>query len=158
VVVQRHLEPLVGVLVVHVVDHVHRVDVDAGQPVHHPLEAGHDVAEVEDVALDRPELGRHLLPRDLIASAVDRVEQALGEVGPRPEELHLLAHEHWRHAAGDRPVVPPRPAHDLVALELDGARVDSDLRREAPESVGQPRRVPDGQVGLGSGAEVVEGL
>ena len=39
VVVQRHLDPLVGVLVVHVVDDVHGVHVDAREPVHHLLEA-----------------------------------------------------------------------------------------------------------------------
>ena len=53
VVVQRHLDPLVGILVVHVVDDVHGVDVDAGQPVHHRLEASQHVVEVEVVALHR---------------------------------------------------------------------------------------------------------
>ena len=39
-VVQRHLEALVGVLVVHVVHAVERVDVGLGQPVHHRVELG----------------------------------------------------------------------------------------------------------------------
>ena len=47
VVVQRHLDPLVGVLVVHVVDDVHGIDVDAGEPVHHLLELVEHVVEVE---------------------------------------------------------------------------------------------------------------
>ena len=34
-VVQRHLDALVGVLVVHVVDDVEGVDIGLGQPVHH---------------------------------------------------------------------------------------------------------------------------
>ena len=38
-VVQRHLDRLVAILVVHVVDDVERVDVRLRQPVHHPLVA-----------------------------------------------------------------------------------------------------------------------
>ncbi len=49
-VVQGHLDPLVGVLVVHVVDDVHRADVHARQPVHHRLEPGRHVIELEVVA------------------------------------------------------------------------------------------------------------
>ena len=116
------------------------------------------VVEVEHVALDRFERRSDLLAADFVAAAVDRVEQALRQVGARAEELHLLADDHRRHAAGDRPVVAPRAAHDLVAFELERARVDGHLRREAAEAVRQARRIPDGQVRLGRRAEVVERL
>ena len=63
VVVQRHLDPLVRVLVVHVVDDVHGVDVHAGQPLHHPLELAGHVLEIEVLALHRAEVGTDLLAR-----------------------------------------------------------------------------------------------
>jgi hypothetical protein len=41
----------------------------------------------------------------LVAAAVDRVQQGLGQVDPGAEELHVLADPHRRDAAGDRGVV-----------------------------------------------------
>ena len=156
VVVQRHLQPLVRVLVVHVVDDVHGVDVDVGEPVHHPLVSAEHVVELQELALHRLGRGPDLFAGDLIASAVDRVEQAFREVGPGAEELHLLADHHRRHAAGDGPVVAPGAAHDLVAFELQRAGVDGHPGRKAPEPVRQARGIPDRQVGFRGGTEVVE--
>ena len=158
VVVQRHLDPLVGVLVVHVVDDVHGVHVHARQPVHHLVEALDHLVEVEVLPLDRLRGGADLLAAHLVAAAVDGVEQALGQIGARAEELHLLAHQHRRHATGDRAVVAPRPPHDFVALELERAGVDGHLRREPPEAVRHPRGVPDREIGLRRRAQVVERL
>ncbi len=158
VVVQRHLDPLVGVFVVHVVNDVHGVHVHARQPVHHLVEALDHLVEVEVVALDRLGGGADLLAARLVAAAVDGVEQTLGQVGARAEELHLLAHQHRRHATGDRAVVAPRPPHDFVALELERAGVDGHLRREVPEAVRHPRGVPDREIRLRCRAQVVERL
>ena len=44
---QRHLDPLVGVLVVHVVDDVQRVHVRLGEPVERLVERAPDVVVVE---------------------------------------------------------------------------------------------------------------
>ena len=52
-VVQRHLEALVEVLVVHVVDAVHRVHVGAREPLHHAVELLEHLVVVENVAGDR---------------------------------------------------------------------------------------------------------
>ena len=140
VIVQRHLDPLVGVLVVHVVDDVHRVHVHARQPVHHSLELRRRRRRTRG---SRPVTGSNvradLLAGDFVAAAVDGVEKALGEVRARAEELHLLAHEHRRNAAGNRAVVAPGAAHERVALELQRAGIDGDLRGELPEIVRQPR-------------------
>ena len=94
VIVQRHFDALVGVLVVHVVDDVHGVDVHAGEPVHHPVELVNHVFEFEDVAFHGFEGGTYLIAADLVPAAVDGVEQTLREVGARAEELHLLADQH----------------------------------------------------------------
>ena len=158
VIVQRHFQTFVGVLVVHVVDDVHGTHVHPREPVHHLFEAHQDVVEVEDVPCHRGEGRRDLFAAHLISAAVDRIEQALGEVGASAKELHLLAHDHWRHAAGDGAVVTQGAAHQLVALELDRTRVDGDLRGKPAEAVGHPRRVPDREVRLGRGPEIVERL
>ena len=104
---QRHLDRLVAVLVVHVVDDVERVDIRLRQPVHHPFVAVDDLVIVQILASDGRELRADLLARHLVASAVQGVEQTLHRVHAGAEELHLLAEPHRRHAAGDRAVVAP---------------------------------------------------
>ena len=136
--------------------HVHGVHVDAREPLHHPLEPPQHVVEVEHVARDRRERRPDLLAADLVAPAIDPIEQTLGEIGARAEELHLLAHAHRRHAARDRAIVAPRAAHDLVALELERAGVDGDFRGVAAEAIGQARRIPDGEIRLRPWPEVVQ--
>ena len=78
----------------HVVDDVHRVDVNTGEPLHHALELRQHVVEIEVFALDCAVLRTYLFACDFVAAAVDRIEKALGEVRARPEELHLFAHQH----------------------------------------------------------------
>ena len=155
---QRHLDPLVRVLVVHVVHAVQRVDVGLGQPVHHRVEAGVHVGVVEHVAGDGPDRRCDLDPGDLVPAAVDRVQQRLGQVHPGAEELHLLADRHRRHAAGDRRVVAALLGDQGVRLVLDGGGVDGHLRTEPLEPLGQPVTPEHGQVRLGCRAQVVEGL
>src|SRR6185369_6434990 len=133
-------------------------DVDAGEPVHHALEALEDIVEVEILPLDGAESRAHLLAANLVAAAVDRVQQTLSEIGARSEELHLFADAHGRNAAGDSAVVSPGAAHHLVTFELNRAGVDRHFRREVPERLRQARRVPDGEVRLRRRTQVVERL
>ena len=136
VVVQGHLEALVGVLVVHEVDDVQGVDVDVGQPGHGRVEAR--PRRRRSPGCRRPRARPRsitCLPGDLVAAAVDRVEQGLGQVHPGAEELHPLADRHARHAAGDRAVVAAlvELAQQVVGLVLDRRGVDGDLRAELLE-------------------------
>jgi hypothetical protein len=139
IIVQRHLDALVRVFVVHVVDHVHGVDIHFSQPFHHALELRCHVFKIEVVALDWVDFRPDLLAADLVAAAVDGVEKAFGEVRAGAEELHLLAHEHWRNTAGNCAVIAPRAAHGRVALELQRAGINGDFCGEFPEVVRQPR-------------------
>ena len=61
-VVQGHLDALVGVLVVHEVHAVERVDVGLGEPVHRLVELGCDVVVVQDVTGDGGRAGETCLP------------------------------------------------------------------------------------------------
>src|ERR1051325_4134478 len=158
VIVQRHLYALVGVLVVHVVDDIHGVDVDAREPLHHSFKPVNAIIEVKVLSLDRADVWANLLACDLIAASVDGIEKTLGEVGPRAEELHLFADLHGRDTTCDGPVIAQRAAHDLVVFELNGAGVYRHARGEAAKPFGQARVIPDGQVRLRGWAQVVERL
>src|SRR6202012_5128852 len=89
VVVQGHFDTFVGVLVVHVVDDVHRVHVNPGEPFHHRLEPAEDVVKIQVVAHDASKGGSHLFSGEFIPASVDCVQQTLGHVRPGPEKLHL---------------------------------------------------------------------
>ena len=132
-VVQRHLDAFVRVLVVHVVDDVHRIGVDAGEPLHHFFELADHIVEVEVLAAHRRAGRPCLLTRDLVPSSVDGVEEALGEVGAGAEELHLRAGLRWRDTTRKRAVVSPGQTHDLVVFKVEDARFESDLGGEPPE-------------------------
>ena len=121
VVVQRHLEALVAVLVVHVVDRVERVHVQLGEPRHDLVEVDHDLLEDEGAALaEDAQLRADLrVVEGDVHAAVDRVEQGLGEVDARAEELELLADAHRGDAAGDAVVVAELRVHERVVLVLD---------------------------------------
>ena len=136
-VVQRHLEPLVEVLVVHVVDAVHRMHVGAREPLHRRVELRHHLVVFEHVRAYGQRRRGDLVAADLVASAVDGVEQCLGEIHPRAEELHLLAEPHGRDAAGDAVVVAPIRPHQVVVLVLQRGCVAADPDAVALEGIRQ---------------------
>ena len=136
-IVQRHLEAFVEVLVVHVVDAVHRVHIGAREPFHHAVELFEHLVVVEHVAGDRRRRRRDLIAGDFVAPAVDGVEQRLCEVHAGAEELHLLAELHRRHAAGDAVVVAPVGPHQVVVLVLQRGRLAADLDAVALEVLRQ---------------------
>ncbi len=119
-IMQCHLERLVGIFVVHVVNDLQRIHVHLGQPAHHLLKPLHHLAVLKVFRRNRVELRRHLHPRLLVAAPVDCVEEALGQVRPCTKELHLLADLHGRHAAGNAVVVPVIRPHQVVVLVLYG--------------------------------------
>ena len=153
---QRHLQAFVEILVVHVVDAVHRMHVGARQPLHRGVELGHHVVVVEEVARDRQRPGRDLIAGDLVAAAIDRVEQRLREVDAGAEELHLLAEPHRRDAAGDAVVVAPERPHQIVVLVLQRGRVAADLDAVALEWRRHVVRPEHRDVRFGRRAEIVK--
>ena len=153
---QRHLQALVEILVVHVVDAVHGMHIGLGQPFHRGVELRHDVVIVEEVAGDRHGLGRDLIAGHLVAAAIDGVEQGLRQVDAGAEELHLLAEPHRRDAAGDSVVVAPERPHQIVVLVLQRGRVLADLDAVALERRGHVVRPQHRDVRLRRGTEIVE--
>ena len=155
-VMQRHLQLLVAVLVVHVVDDVEGIDVHLRQPAHHRVELLHDLVVLEVFAGDGHELGADLLAADLVHAAVDGVQQALGQVRARAEELHLFAQPHGGHAAGNAVVVAVGEAHQVIVLILDGRRFDGHPCAVALEVLRQVDRPEHRQVRLRGRAEVLQ--
>src|SRR5688572_3828973 len=134
-------------------DDVHRVDIHDGQPLHHKIELRSDVIELEVILRDRFNRGADLFAANFVPSAVDGVEKTFGEIGARAEKLHLLSDEHRRDATGNRSIITPGAAHQLITLKLDRTRLDGNLGAVTPKVIGEPRSVPDGEIWLWCGAE-----
>src|SRR3954470_10318960 len=117
-VMKRHLQAFIEILVVHVVDTIHRMYVGTGQPLHRGVELGHDVVVVEKLAGHRQCRRSNLITRFLVTASVDRIEQRLREVYPGAEKLHLLAKSHRGDTAGDAVVVTPERPHQIVIFVL----------------------------------------
>ena len=103
----------------HVLDEVQHVDVQAGQPVQHLDVLGQHLIVGQVLAGNGGVVGAALLVALLVHTAVDGVQQALGQVGAGTEELHLLAGLGGRHAAADGVVIAPHGLHHVVVLVLD---------------------------------------
>ena len=119
----------------HEVDDVERLDVGRSEPVHHLVEAFHEIVELEVVAGEGIAGWGDLFAALFILTAVDGVEHGLGEICASAEELHLLADAHGGDTAGDAVVVSPVWAHEVVVLVLDRAGLDGDLGAEVFEAL-----------------------
>ena len=156
---QSHLDGLVCVAIVAVVDDVEGLNVGANHPVEHLLVALPHVVEVEGaVALDGLVAFHDLLAAHFVAAAVDGVEQGLGGVHAGAEELHLLADAHGGHAARDGGVVAPVGADLRIGLVLNRRGVDRNAGAELLVAAGQVLVPEDGDVRLGGRAEVHQSL
>ena len=121
-VVEGHLELLVAVFVVHVMDDVQGVHIEPCQPFHHVVEFLHHIIVLQVFCVYRAVSGAYLHLHALVHAAVDGVEEAFGQIGPGAEELHLLAHPHGGNAAGDGVIVAVGSPHQIVVLVLDGGK------------------------------------
>ena len=155
-VVQRHLQLFVAVFIVHIMDDVQRVHIHLRQPLHHVPVLFHHVVVIQIIPCDGTVPGPHLLFGDLIHTAVDGIQQALGQVGARTEELHLLAYAHGGHAARNGVIVAMGHAHQVVVLVLHAGRFDGGFRTEALEAFRQTGGPQHRQVGLRRGAQILQ--
>ncbi len=84
---EGHLGGLVVVFVVHILDEVEDVDIQPGQPVQHDVVLLHDLVVVEVFRGDGRVVGADLLAEFFVDAAVDGVQQALGQVGARQQQM-----------------------------------------------------------------------
>ena len=157
-VMKPHLECFIRIFVVHVVNDLQSIDIDFCQPAHHLLVFLHHFVVIQILAGDRFETGSHLHTRFLVTSAIDRIQQALCQVGTSSEILHLLTDLHRRHTAGDTVIVAIVRTHQIVVLVLDGRGIDRYFCAEVfpvIRSIVEPKHR---QVGFGCRAEVIQGM
>ena len=91
---QGHLQLLIRILIMHIMDYIQGIDIQTRQPLHHVIILAHYIIIIQIISLDRTVLGTYLNLEALIHAAVDCVQQALGQIGACAEELHLLADSH----------------------------------------------------------------
>mmetsp|Transcript_18583 Transcript_18583/g.40673 ORF Transcript_18583/g.40673 Transcript_18583/m.40673 type:complete len:569 (+) Transcript_18583:82-1788(+) len=161
-VMQCHLQALVVVLVVHEVDHVHGVDIQLCKPVNGLLKAGHDFVDVQRAVAGggQAPLRAHLGAGHLITAVVKGVEQQLGAVAARAEQLHLLASAHGADTACNADVLPKALAghHQGVVLVLQAAGGTGHVAAVLLEGLGELLVPQDSEVRLGGGAQVGQGM
>ena len=155
-IVQRHLQFLIGVFIVHEVNDVHGIDVCFRQPCEVKIESLHHLAVLEHLALVDGHFRPDLHEITFVDAAVQRHEQGFGQVAPRTEKLHLLAHFHAADAAGDGIIVAPLAAHEIVVFILYGIRFGGNARGVSFEIFGQSLRPKHREVGLGRAAEIIK--
>jgi len=155
---QGHFSRLIVVLVVHVLDQVQHIDVQACQPIHHNVIPGNNFVIIQVLCSDGGIVRANLLMQLFVHTAVDGIQQALAQVGTCAEELHLLAGLGCGNAAADGVVVAPDRLHHIVVLVLDGGSLDRDLGGVILKGLGQSRGVQNGQVRLRCGAHVFQGM
>src|ERR1051326_7792079 len=109
---KRHLDTFVSIFVMHVVNDVHRIDVDFTQPIHHSVKSLQDMIKIEVVTGHRSNCRPNLVAADFVSAAIDGIEETLCQVGASAKELHLFSNQHWRHAARNGSVVSPGGSHD----------------------------------------------
>ena len=88
---KRQLRRLVEVLVVHVVNQVQGVYINACKPFHHVLEARHEFFIGDNVALYRAVGRAALLACPAVDPSADGIVETLGKVCTCAEELHFLS-------------------------------------------------------------------
>ena len=149
----------------HVVDDIHRVDIEGGQRAQHPLIVREDGLIVQgplrqglDVIEDANRKARLLVLFYLIHAAVDGVEQGFGQVGAGSKELHLFADSHGRDTAGDGVIIPIDVAHQVVVFVLDGGGLNGQAGTVGLEGLGQLLTPQHRHVWLGCGGEGLQGV
>ena len=155
---EGHLIGFIVILVVHIVDNLQRIHVGLGQPSHHILKLVHQLVILQIVASDGGEVGTNLFARNLIPTAIDGIEQTLGQIGTSSEELHLLTDFHRTHTAGDAIIVTIVGSHQVIVLILDGRGLDRHLGAVVLPVFGQAFGPEHGEVGFGSRSQVIEGM
>ena len=153
---KRHLRLFVCVFVVHIVDHVHRLDIGAREPFAVEVHSFKHLAVIEDLSRIRLPRRADLRAAFFVASAVQAHQQQLREIRARAEELHLLTYPHGRDAAGYRVIVAVYRAHEVVVFILNGVRVARHPGGEELEGLRQSLRPQHGEVRLRGRPEVVK--
>lgn len=90
VIVQGHLQLFIAVFVMHIMDNVEGIYIQAGKPVADGVELSHDVVVFQIFPPAGQQLRPHLQAAFLIPAAVDGIKQRLGQIRPGAENCICL--------------------------------------------------------------------
>ena len=93
-IMKRHLGLLIGVLVMHIMNHIHRIGIHIRKPRPVDIEQFHNLVIFQILALVWLMFRSHLHIMLLVFSSVERHQKHLGQVRPCAEELHLFSDSH----------------------------------------------------------------
>ena len=91
---KSHLNSLIRILIVHIVDNVQCIYIQTSQPLHHIVILSHYIIIIEVIACNRTILRTYLYLKSFVNTAVDSIKQALSKVSSCTEELHFLTDPH----------------------------------------------------------------
>ena len=148
---KRHLQLLVTVFIVHIVNDVERVDIELAEPRAGLGEPGKHPVIIQEIPCQRLSYRSDLFAGLLVPAAVDRIQECLREIHAGAEELHLLADTHRGYAARDRIVVAKLFAHQIVVLILNRRSVDRYVGAVVLEILRKLRAPEYGKIRLGRG-------
>ena len=137
-VMKGHLRPFITVFIMHIVDDIQGVHINACQPFHHIGKGFHNLVVFQHIAFVLTVFGTDLLPGLFINTAVQRIKQTFCQVGACAEKLHFLTDSHGGYTACDTVIIAVGYTHQIIIFILDGRSLDGHLRAVTFEIKRQP--------------------
>ena len=124
VVMKSHLNFLIAVFIVHIVDDIQCVDIQLSEPVADGVKFFDYIVKFQLFTPAGQKFGSDLLSGNFIPAAVDSVQQSFRQVGSGAKKLHLLSYPHSGNTASDGVIVSEFFPHQVVAFVLDRGGLD----------------------------------
>ncbi|CCZ35846.1 uncharacterized protein BN747_01032 [Firmicutes bacterium CAG:646] len=157
-IMKSHLNSLIAVFVMHIMNDVQSVYIYLSQPFHHLVKSFHYFIVIQVFRSDRTIFRSYLFLAHFIHTAVDRIQQTFCQICTCSKELHLFTNSHGRYAAGDRIIIPVSHTHQIIIFILYRRRLDRSLCTEAFEVFRQSCRPQYRQVWFRSSSQVTQGM
>ena len=119
-IVERHLSCLIGVLIVHIMDGVHGVDIELCHLLHTLKISIFYLFVIQNLIVHGRSILKNLNLLFFVIAVIDCHQQRFGQIDPRAEELHPSSHLHGGYTAGNGIVVTVQLSHFVITLVLDG--------------------------------------
>ena len=123
-VMQCHLAGFVGILVVHKVDNVVCIHIQLGFIFQYLFVVIPHLVVIQHFVGNGFNAGHNHFAQFFVHTAVDGIQEGFGHVAASPKELHLLAHFHGGHAAGNGVIVAIHRTHHIIVFVLHGIGLD----------------------------------
>ena len=154
-IMQCHLAFLVSILVMHIVDGVHRGNIGFCQPRTVDIHAAQNFIVIQYVALHDGHFRTDLIKLVLVTATVNCHHQQLCNVGSCTKELHILADAHCGNAARDSVIIAVVRTHDIIVFILKRIRVDRYLCSELFPVLRQVFTPQNSQIGFCGSVEII---